>query len=101
MAESLELLSVEDLAECIIASGVSIEAVENIRKHDISGEIFMSMDNEDIKEIAPKMSDKVRLKKLQGREAIATTCNKVRSCVYYIMYRGIFCHVLVLVHLFF
>ena len=42
---------------------VDSEVFENIKRHKITGDIFLQLDEEYLREIAPSLGDRIRLKK--------------------------------------
>ena len=68
MASDVQMLSVQDLSDLVLESGITVEVADNILEHCINGEMFLSMTEEEIKEVAPKISDRISLKKLQRKD---------------------------------
>lgn len=59
-------MSVQDVCDMLLLKSVSQDVVNNFEKHGINGEVFicLTQDAEYLKELAPRISDRVMLKKL-------------------------------------
>ena len=71
--DNLLALSVNDLFDLVLESGVTSEVADKILEHGITGEIFSAMTEEEIKEVAPKIADRVALKKLRVDKPVSST----------------------------
>lgn len=58
-------LDVDALVDVLEAKGVPLEVAQNFRNHEINGEAFLMMTDDHLKEVAPKIGDRITLQKLQ------------------------------------
>ncbi len=65
---ALSSLSVDDLDAFLIEKGFSVEIVRAFQENDIDGSVFCEMTASQVREIAPKIGDQVKLKRLQDSE---------------------------------
>ena len=59
----------------------STELLQNVRENTVTGNVFLQLSDEQLKEIAPKLGDRVRLKKLQT-ELLRDAFEKAMSKIY-------------------
>ena len=48
---------------------------ENFQEHGIDGETFLLMSDDELKEVAPRMADRMKLKKLRDVEVTEKVCS--------------------------
>ena len=60
----MESLTCEELAEFFADNGISLDVVRAIEANEITGEGFLSLSELEVKEIAPKIMERVKLRKL-------------------------------------
>lgn len=70
MANSLEEFDVEDLAGFLLSKGVPSDIIESFKEHGINGQTFVQMSEEHIKELAPRIVDRVNLKKIASNDKV-------------------------------
>ena len=63
--EDVERFPVEQLCQLLSDLHYSTELLQNVRKNAVTGDVFLQLSDEQLKEIAPKLGDRVPLKKLQ------------------------------------
>ena len=64
--EDIERLSMEQLCHLLSGFQYSTELLQNAREYAVTGDVFLQLSDEQLKEIAPKLGDRVPLKKLQA-----------------------------------
>jgi len=64
--EDIERFPVEKLCHLLSGLHYPIELLQNVREHAVTGDVFLQLSDEQLKEIAPKLGDRVPLKKLQA-----------------------------------
>ena len=76
-------LSVDGLVDLLEKEIPGLEAAvcDNIRKHKIDGQIFIQLNEEYLREVAPLLGDRVRLKQIISSSLEPSTCNFVSSPV--------------------
>ena len=62
----LERLSAEDFLEFLLSKNFSTDVVESFRENGVDGTTFLHMEDEHFKEVAPRVVDRINLKKLQS-----------------------------------
>ena len=71
----MEALSVEEVCGLLATKEISQDVINNFEEHGINGEVFLCLtqDPEYLKELAPRIADRVILKKLvdQGSEKVS------------------------------
>lgn len=74
--KSVKLLNCEDFTEFLEAEGAHEDVVTSFLNNRISGEAFINLSEEDLKELAPAIGDRVFVRELlrKAREATATVC---------------------------
>ena len=67
--EKMEGLSVEGVCGVLASKGISQEVIKNFEEHGINGEVFqcLTQDPDYLKELAPRIADRVILRKLVER----------------------------------
>ena len=70
-------LSTDDLGKLLLEEGFSNEIASAFQEHGIDGATFCEMSDNHLREVAPKICDRVKLKKIQD-----CTANKVNKIVY-------------------
>lgn len=65
--ENIKEMSVSELSSFLARSGIKDEVVKRVKEEDITGDIFLHLSNENLKDVAPKLADRVRLTQLQER----------------------------------
>ena len=60
----LKDLSSDELSLFLSSKGIPQKVLDNFQSHSIDGETFISMSDEQLKEVAEKISDRVKLKKI-------------------------------------
>ena len=63
--EDVERFPVEQLCQLLSDLQYSTELLQNVRENAVTGNVFLQLSDEQLKEIAPKLGDRVQLKKLQ------------------------------------
>ena len=63
--EDVERFPVEQFCQLLSYLHYSTELLQNVRKNAVTGDVFLQLSDEQLKEIAPKLGDRVQLKKLQ------------------------------------
>ena len=63
--EDIERFPVEQLCQLLSDLQYSTELLQNVRENAVTGNVFLQLSDEQLKEIAPKLGDRVQLKKLQ------------------------------------
>ncbi|XP_019862681.1 PREDICTED: uncharacterized protein LOC109591386 [Amphimedon queenslandica] len=76
-------LSVDGLVDLLQKEIPGLEAAvsDNIRRHKIDGQIFIQLNEEYLREIAPLLGDRVRLKQIISSSLEPSTCNFASSPV--------------------
>ena len=65
MSAEIENKTVDDLCDFLSQEQeIDTSVVENIRKHKIDGSIFIQLDEEYLREVAPLLGDRIRLKRI-------------------------------------
>ena len=59
---SLDLLG---LSSFLLSKDFSQSVVESFKENEIDGQLFLIMNNDHLKEVAPKLVDRIKLQKLQ------------------------------------
>ena len=67
MATAVKNLDSESLASYLLSEGLSVCIADTFEANGIDDETFVSMTDEHFKEVAPKIVDRVKLKKLQDK----------------------------------
>ena len=62
-----------ELADFLLSKGVPTEVADNFKMHGIDGGLFLSMSEEHLKEIAPRIVDRITLKKIASDELVSVT----------------------------
>ena len=60
----LEDLSADELSLFLSSKGIPQKVLDNFQSHSIDGETFLSMSDGHLKEVAEKIPDRVKLKKI-------------------------------------
>ena len=60
----LEELSADGLFAFLLSKGIPQTDLDNFEKHSIDGETFVCMSDEQLKEVAEKIVDRLKLKKI-------------------------------------
>ena len=68
-------ITAEQLSELLISKGYSHAVVSAFKENEICGRVFSEMDDQHFKELAPKIADRVNLKKLRDSDFLQ---NKVK-----------------------
>ena len=76
----MEKFRVEQFCQLLSDLYYSTELLQNVRKNAVTGDVFLQLSDEQLKEIAPKLGDRVQLKKLQT-ELLREAYEKVRNTV--------------------
>jgi len=79
--EDIERFPVEKLCHLLSGLHYSIELLQNVREHAVTGDVFLQLSDEQLKEIAPKLGDRVPLKKFQA-ELLTDVSEKARMLIY-------------------
>ena len=61
--QAIKILSVQELCGLLCPKGISEDVAENFQEHGIDGETFLLMSDDELKEVAPRMADRMKLKK--------------------------------------
>ena len=69
--DKLKNLSVDELCDYLEDSGIEKSLRDRIHLHKIDGAIFASLSDDDLKELAPLIGDRVALKNLMTSDATA------------------------------
>ena len=77
MAKAMALLSTNDLATFLLEKGFHRDIASLIEEHGIDGETFCEMTDTHLSEIAPRIGDRVKLKRIQ--DSGIYTVNKVNK----------------------
>lgn len=67
----LEKLSVEDLLNFLSFKNIPSDVLENFSKNGVDGTTFLLMEDEHFKEVAPKIVDRINLKKVQNNYKVS------------------------------
>ena len=78
--EDIERFSMEQLCHLLSGLQYSTELLQNVSKHAVTGDVFLQLSHKQLKEIAPKLGDRVPLKKLQA-ELLTDVSEKARNRV--------------------
>ena len=76
--EDVERFPVKQLCQLLCDLQYSTELLQNVRENAVTGNVFLQLSDEQLKEIAPKLGDRVRLKRLQT-ELLRDAFEKVRN----------------------
>ena len=60
-------LTIEDVCKILVEQSVSEQIVQSFRSNGISGEIFESLTEENIKEVVPKIVDRVKVRNIEEK----------------------------------
>ena len=63
-SRSVKGLSIDDLADYLLLGGISGDTVDKLKDHGVGGDTLLEMTDEHLKEVAPKIADRVNLKKI-------------------------------------
>lgn len=59
------------LADFLLSKGVPTDVVENFKTHGIDRGLFLSMSEDHLKEIAPRIVDRITLQKIASDELVS------------------------------
>lgn len=74
-------LSVDDLAEFLLSKQLSVDIVYSFKEHGIDGQTFLMLTEDHLKEIAPRIADRVNLKTIVSGEQVSVA---VHSGYYFV-----------------
>ena len=64
MENALSNLSSEDLGTYLLSKGIPQDVIDNLQGHAVDGESLIAMNNDHIKEVAPRIVDRIKLGKV-------------------------------------
>lgn len=72
MAESVAInaLTVSGLLDFLLSKEVSQDVLNSFEHHGIDGAAFLEMNDEHLKEVAPRIGDRIALKKLLSESKV-------------------------------
>ena len=68
---SINDLSVEELGEFLLSKDIPQGVVDNIKMHGVNGETLLLMTSEHLKEISPRIVDRISLEKIVLDEKVS------------------------------
>ena len=60
----LEYLSVEEFAEHLVEEGIDDEVAKSFEENRISGDVFLKLQDDDLKELVPVIGSRVKVRQL-------------------------------------
>ena len=75
---AVESMECEEFADYLLAKGLHEEVVSNIVANRIDGLLFVGLSEDEIKELAPAIGDRIRLRKILDEER-GKVYNKILS----------------------
>lgn len=64
------------LIQCLLSNGFSADIAENFAINGIDGETFFEMSEEHMKEVAPRIADRIKLMKFVSANKPTKVCKK-------------------------
>lgn len=71
----MSTLSPEGLVQFLSSKNLGSGVVDNFKENGISGEAFLLMDEDHLKEVAPRLLDRIYLKEIQMSELSKNVCS--------------------------
>ncbi len=72
---SIKDLSVKELGDFLLSKHIPQDVVDNINEHGVNGETLLIMTSEHLKEISPRIVDRISLEKIVSDEKVSWLAN--------------------------
>ena len=76
----MEEMDCEEFGEFLLSKGINSDVISAIISHRVCGELFVSLSDDELKEIAPSIGDRIRLRK------VLTEARKVERKLHLLFY---------------
>ena len=84
--DSIKEMDIEEFADLLEEKNMHEYIVETCRQNRVSGAVFIELTQEELKELAPLLADRVALRKLQKEsievQAGVCTCHTSGACIH-------------------
>ena len=67
--ESLKILSVDELHDFLAEKLISSDVLASMENNGVTGAVFLELTDDDLKEMAPRMADRVALRRIQRSQS--------------------------------
>ena len=67
--ESLKILSVEGMHDFLAKNNISADVLASLEDNGVTGAVFLELTGDNLKEMAPRMADRVILRRIQRSQS--------------------------------
>lgn len=98
-SKPLELLDIDEMHDFLAKNSVSAEVLAFVRDNGVTGSVFLELTGDDLKEMAPRLADRVVLRKIQNSADESVEKEVINQFRYITMLENHACWVIVIIDL--